>query len=144
MRAVFCVEAVQIRGVLEIVGVIFAFLHHIVGLNVIIKHIHLQSDAGSLQNGGHGVFQNFSMGRGAGSDFHGGTCQSGIVHRSIVAVAGQLSSLAGRSSGRSRGSGSRGSGSRGSSRAAAGSEAEGQSACQNRRNDFFHDIYSPF
>ena len=50
MSAVLLVKIIQIRGVLEIVGIDFAAFHNVIRLNVIGELFHIQGDVFGSQN----------------------------------------------------------------------------------------------
>ena len=45
MRALLLIERIQIGDMLEIIGVIFTALHHLIRLHIIVKYRHFQSIA---------------------------------------------------------------------------------------------------
>ena len=84
MGAMLGVEVVHVGDVLEVVGIIFAGLHRLVG-NVVVVILHdLQGDALLSQDGRH-LFQNFRVGSGGGAHLEG----DGIAAFVIAAAAGQ-------------------------------------------------------
>ena len=117
MGAVLGVEAVQIGGVLEVVGVHLTVFGDEVGLDVVAEFLDLQRDA-LLGEDVLGNLQNLGVGRGgSGNDQLGtgevvGAFGSGAVNRGAVSSGG--------------GSSLRGCGGRGCGRRAAGGKAQGQ------------------
>ena len=112
MGAVLGVEAVQIRGVLEVVGVHLTVFGDEVGLDVVAEFLDLQRDA-LLSQDVLGDFQNFGVGRGGSGDDQLG---AGEV---VGAFGGGAVSSGG-------GSSLRRCGGRGCGRRAAGGKAQGQ------------------
>ena len=129
MGTVLLVEAVEVGGVLEVVGINLAALGDEVGLDVIAELNNLEVDALLGQNLlGH--VQNLGVGRGGGGDLQGRTGQ-------FAGLGGGLGSR-GRSS-RALGGGSDGIGRSGG---AAGGQRQGQRSGERCRNQFFHGKFS--
>ena len=129
MGAVFLVEAVEVGGVLEVVGVNLAVLGDEVGLDVVAELNNLEVDALLGQNLlGH--IQNLGVGRGGGGDLQGRT--------------GQLTGLGGGLGSRGRSSRALGGCGDGISRSggAAGGQRQGQRSGERCRNQFFHGKFS--
>ena len=134
MGAVLLVEAVEVGGVLEVVGVNLAALGDEVGLDVVAELNNLEVDALLGQNLlGH--VQDLGMGRGGGSDLQGRTGQFAGLGGGLGSLGGSCGALGG---GSLRGCGD------GISRSggAASGQRQGQRSGERCRNQFFHGKFS--
>ena len=134
MGAVLLVEAVEVGGVLEVVGVNLTALGDEVGLDVVAELNNLEVDA-LLGQDLLGHVQDLGVGRGGGGDLQGRTGQ-------LTGLGGGLGSR-GRSS-RALGGSGLGGGSDGIGRSggAAGGQRQGQRSGERCRNQFFHGKFS--
>ncbi len=87
MSAVFCIEIVQIRRMLEIVCIYLAAFNDVVGLNIISKFLDIKSNVLFSQNSLYDG-QNLRMRCGRGGNRNGFSGKRSIINRGIIAVSG--------------------------------------------------------
>ena len=87
VSAVFGVEVIEVRGVLEVVGQDGAVLYNIIGDNIVAVLLDIQGDVLRGQNF-LGNSQDLSVGSGGSGNGDGLTGQSGVIEVGIIAIAG--------------------------------------------------------
>lgn len=87
MSAVFGVEVIEVRGVLEVVGQDGAVLYNIIGDNIVAVLLDIQGDVLRGQDF-LGNSQDLSVGSGGSGNGDSLTGQSGVIEVGIIAIAG--------------------------------------------------------
>ena len=87
VSAVFLIEIVEVRGVLEVVGVAFAVFNDIIGDDIIGEYLYLKRDL-LCGKEAFGYLKDLGMRCGGSGNGDLGACKGSVVDRGIIAVGG--------------------------------------------------------